>query len=282
MPRIVVAVPVHNGASLLSEALANLQNQTHRDFEIVVCDNASTDATAEIAERAAASDKRVRVERRSTLVPAIENFKRALESADCDFFAWRAYDDLSAANYLEVLSGVLQDKQDIGLAVGSVHTLKPHKSPSPVVRRTPLVPANRALAAVTLMNAAPAAWIYGLFRRDRLEVEFLRAAAVLPQAWATDHLTLFPYLLDGSIAISKQTYFVQRIIKQAGNTDWSLPTVKAQWDVRRRFHGYCAERLAETDINTMSKLAIRAALPLYTSARTFRVSKMLGKALSGR
>jgi Glycosyl transferase family 2 len=282
MPRITIAVPVFNGATLLSEGLADLQRQTHRDFEAVVFDNGSSDQTNAIAQGFADADKRFSVVRRPAVVPAIENFAAALDACDCEYFAWRAYDDLSAPNFIETLSRCLDDAPAKDLAVGAIHTLKPHKSEHPSIRALPRLPESRLGAALMLMERAPASWFYGLHRRSRLLKEFPRAAAVLPQAWATDHLTLFPYLLDGSIVISNQTYFVQRIIKQAGNTDWSLPTVKAQWDVRRRFHGYCAERLAETDISAMSQLAIRAALPRYTSARTFRVSKMLGKALSGR
>jgi hypothetical protein len=211
----------------------------------------------------------------------MENFASALDTCDCDYFAWRAYDDLSAPNFIEALSRCLAEAPSKDLAVGAIHTLKPHKSEHAAVRLVPALPKSRLGATLILMERAPASWFYGLYRRSRLLKEYPRAAAVLPQAWATDHLTLFPYLLDGSIAISNQTYFVQRIIKQAGNSDWSLPTVKAQWEVRRRFHDYCAQRIAESDFDAMSKLAIRTALPLYTSARTFRMSKILGKALSG-
>ena len=280
MPRLTVAVPVYNGATLLAEGLADLRRQTHRNFEVVIFDNASSDRTNTIASAFAAEDKRFRVVRRPLLVSAVENFASALDACDCDYFAWRAYDDLSAPNFLEELSRRLDQDPQKDLAVGEVRTLKPHKAPDPVVRRVPGLPNNRLAAALMLMKKAPASWFYGLHRRSRLIKEYPRAVAAIPEAWGTDHLTLFPYLLDGSIAVSNETYFIQRIIRQAGNTDWSLPTVQAQLEVRRQFRDYCAARIAASDFDGLSKAAIRMALPHYTSLKTFRLTRMLGKALS--
>ena len=48
-PRVSVGVPVYNGERYLAATLDSLLNQTYPDFELVVCDNASTDRTEEIA-----------------------------------------------------------------------------------------------------------------------------------------------------------------------------------------------------------------------------------------
>ena len=49
--KISVLIPVLNGAQFLEEALASLEQQTHRDFEVLVWDNGSTDGTLEILDR---------------------------------------------------------------------------------------------------------------------------------------------------------------------------------------------------------------------------------------
>lgn len=47
-PRVSVVVPTHNGARLMPECLEALWNQTFRDFETLVVDDASTDETYEL------------------------------------------------------------------------------------------------------------------------------------------------------------------------------------------------------------------------------------------
>jgi glycosyltransferase involved in cell wall biosynthesis len=52
---ISVVIPAYNEEKYLSACLESLRNQTFRDFEVIVCDNSSTDRTREIAEKYAST-----------------------------------------------------------------------------------------------------------------------------------------------------------------------------------------------------------------------------------
>jgi glycosyltransferase involved in cell wall biosynthesis len=47
-PRVSIGMPVYNGEELLPETLDSVLAQTFEDFEVVISDNTSTDATPKI------------------------------------------------------------------------------------------------------------------------------------------------------------------------------------------------------------------------------------------
>ena len=49
-PRVSVIMGIYNCAHTLDEALVSLLNQTYKDFEVIMCDDGSTDDTAKIAQ----------------------------------------------------------------------------------------------------------------------------------------------------------------------------------------------------------------------------------------
>lgn len=61
MTRVSVILPVFNGATTIEKALLSLSEQTMGDFEALVIDDGSTDATRQIVENAVQKDARIRL-----------------------------------------------------------------------------------------------------------------------------------------------------------------------------------------------------------------------------
>jgi succinoglycan biosynthesis protein ExoO len=61
VPTVSVVIPAFNAEGFLERAVRSALDQTERDLEVIVVDDGSVDATAEIALRIAAQDPRVRV-----------------------------------------------------------------------------------------------------------------------------------------------------------------------------------------------------------------------------
>lgn len=59
-PSIAVIIPVRDGAKLIHRQLAALKAQSHKDFEIVVSDNGSTDDTVAVVQRQQSEFKSLR------------------------------------------------------------------------------------------------------------------------------------------------------------------------------------------------------------------------------
>jgi len=106
-PRVSVGLTVYNGEPFLAETLDSLLAQTFEDFELIVCDNASTDRTGEIVGDYAARDARIRYVRHPRNVGASGNERRAFALSRAPYFRWSAADDVyapqSIARCVEVL-----------------------------------------------------------------------------------------------------------------------------------------------------------------------------------
>ena len=114
LPRVSIGLPVYNGGSFLDEALKSLLGQTFTDFELIISDNASTDATADIVARHEALDSRIRYFRQPENIGAHENFLFVLSKARAELFMWASHDDIWEENWLEVLSDCITP-DDVGV-----------------------------------------------------------------------------------------------------------------------------------------------------------------------
>lgn len=100
-PPVSIGLPVYNGEDYLEDALECLLGQTFGDFELIVCDNASTDGSEEIARRFAARDPRIVYHRNPENIGAAGNYNLAFELSRGRWFKWTAHDDRYAPEYLE-------------------------------------------------------------------------------------------------------------------------------------------------------------------------------------
>jgi glycosyltransferase involved in cell wall biosynthesis len=99
--RVSIGVPVYNGENYLAEAIDSVLAQTYTDFELIICDNASTDRTEEICRRYADADSRIRYYRNPRNLGASANFGLTFELATGEYFRWLAHDDVLMPEYLE-------------------------------------------------------------------------------------------------------------------------------------------------------------------------------------
>jgi len=107
--RVSIGLPVFNGERYLSETIESILKQTYSDFELIISDNASTDATKNICLHYANQDRRIRYFRNKTNIGAAKNFNRVFKLSAGIYFKWAAYDDLYASEYLERCVEVLDN-----------------------------------------------------------------------------------------------------------------------------------------------------------------------------
>lgn len=116
-----VLVPNYNTARYLPKTLESLLAQTLQDFQLIVLDNVSTDGAAEVAE--AINDPRLSVIRADTHLGMAANWNRAIELVETPYFALCHSDDIYEPEYLEVVHGLLRQREDAFIAHCKVTTI---------------------------------------------------------------------------------------------------------------------------------------------------------------
>ena len=114
-PRVSVVIPARNAAATLEAALTSVRRQSLVDFECIVVDDGSTDATSAIVQRFARLDRRFRVLCRPPrgLVHALND---ALANARAPWVARMDADDIMLKRRLELQLGhVSQDRSLTGV-----------------------------------------------------------------------------------------------------------------------------------------------------------------------
>lgn len=113
MTFVSVLLPVYNGTRYLERAAGSILQQTHRDLELIVLDDGSTDGSGAMAE--ALGDSRVRVIRSERNQGLATTLNRGLREARGSIVARQDADDLSHPRRLEKQVAFLESNRDIGL-----------------------------------------------------------------------------------------------------------------------------------------------------------------------
>lgn len=227
-PRVSIGLPVYNGANYLREAIESILNQTFTDFELIICDNASTDSTQDICEEYAKKDSRIRYYRNPKNVGANPNYNLAFHYAHGEYFKWAAHDDVLHPRFLEKCVEALD--QDPGVVLAHPKTILidsegkeiPESdmwqgyfidSSGAVVHLRKPDPRNRKLHTDNLAARFHSAviltgWCFEIFGLIRTEA--LNTTGLMADYYGTDKVILARLAVLGRFATPDGTYFYRR------------------------------------------------------------------------
>jgi hypothetical protein len=118
---VSVCVPTCNSAKYLQECIESVLAQTHQDFEIVISDDASTDATCDIVR--GFSDPRIRLHRLEHNVGMASNFNHATSLSRGEYIKLLCHDDLLDPACLAQQVAVLDENPEAVMATTGLRFL---------------------------------------------------------------------------------------------------------------------------------------------------------------
>jgi glycosyltransferase involved in cell wall biosynthesis len=209
IPRLSIGVPVYNGQDYLRFALDSIVRQDYTDFELIISDNASTDATQEICRGYAAKDGRIRYYRNATNIGASGNYNRVFELARGAFFKWAAHDDVHLPGCLKRCVEVFdQAPPNVALVAPASEIIDEHGNTTVISVEcldTRYPRAHQRLANVLeRVFWAPAQ--FGLFRS-----ETLRKTRLIDPFFASDNVLLAEIAMLGEIWEIPEVLFQRRL-----------------------------------------------------------------------
>jgi glycosyltransferase involved in cell wall biosynthesis len=253
IPRVSIGLPVYNGGDFLAGAVDSLLSQTFEDFELIISDNASSDATESICRERAARDARVRYLRNPRNLGATRNFNRVVELARAPYFKWAAHDDQHEPEYLARCVEVLDRDRGVVLAHARSRDIDGRGRSIPT--DTDDVDASSPLAALRFHRLADlhhsCVALFGVMRADAL-----RATPLHGDYAGCDRVLLSEIGLMGRFHHAPETLFVHRQHERRSTQQHDDPRTRGQW-----FDPAQAGRLSPTFVRMLEgyRSAIRRA-----------------------
>src|SRR5215831_20826257 len=107
--KVISGLPVYNGEAYIGSAIESHLSQSFGDFDLVISDNGSTDATGDICRDYARRDDRVKYLRSPENRGLLWNHRRVMEAIEGpeQYFRWAAFDDIMQPRLLEAMVAVL-------------------------------------------------------------------------------------------------------------------------------------------------------------------------------
>ncbi len=118
MPKITICIPTFNRINLLPLAIESVLKQTYEDFELIICDDGSSDGTVELMSQY--TDSRIKYIRHPQNIGKSNNMRSGFDAASGEYFIKFDDDDRLTPDFLAHTAQILDNNSNIDF-VGTDH-----------------------------------------------------------------------------------------------------------------------------------------------------------------
>lgn len=107
--KISIAMTTYNGEKYLKRQIESIISQTYSDFELVICDDNSSDNTIKILEEYKLKDDRIKIYKNEYNLGFKKNFEKVIKLCVGEFIALCDQDDIWTKTHLEILLNKIEN-----------------------------------------------------------------------------------------------------------------------------------------------------------------------------
>ena len=277
MVAVTIALPVYNGADYLDQALASLSGQSFADMQIVISDNASTDATPDIIAAWKARDSRIVSHRQSENIGGPANFDWVMNYGDSPWLMFASHDDWWSPNYVEELYKMVTAYPGTQLAAEQLILIRPDGSEDPRPFYEPINTAKGLRKKLLYLQHMNSEWYYGLFDRQAL-LAAKKTIKDFKHVWGSSGLLLLPFILAGTIVGSNAAIYYKRETPISA-IRYKPKTVTEQFDLYTSFLKFSWRILQATPLPLFERLVLTAMLIPHANRRAWKLRRLLRNAI---
>ncbi len=176
-PLVSIGLPAYNGDKTIRASIESLLAQDYPNYELIICDDASTDQTPEICQYYAGKDQRIRYYRNGNNLGMYANWMRLMDLSSGKYFMWSANDDLRKPSFVTSMVNELERHPQAGIAMSATELVMEDGSHFGDVHYQGIADPNKMSYFRLMMRSAGlgrgrkkyAVYIYGLYRRELLQ-----------------------------------------------------------------------------------------------------------------
>jgi hypothetical protein len=195
-----VGIPTYNRAAKLARAVESVLGQTHRNLELVISDNASTDETETVWGSVRERDTRVRYLRSPFNRGPTANFNTLFGELAGEYVMLLSDDDWLDSDYLSCCLAELRRRPELALVCGRARYVREGATSKRGIDMQLLQDAPAARVLEYLANVDENGLFYGLMSRP-----VLSRAAPLRNVLGNDWLLMGAIAMQGKIATIEQS-----------------------------------------------------------------------------
>lgn len=101
-PLLSIAMTTYNGEDFLVQQIDSILNQTYQNFELIICDDCSTDNTISIIKRYINKHANIKLFQNTVQLGSVKNFEQAIRLSKGEYIALSDQDDIWRTDKLQI------------------------------------------------------------------------------------------------------------------------------------------------------------------------------------